>query len=143
MLGDKEYGAQPGALVFIPAETWISLKNIGKENISLVSVWNEPGFEELLRCVSVRDGVSLRYLVGITDTESYPITGTSWHRDSRQIGRFDTLNMIIRPELVLPVSEHVAVNCPEPSPIEVNDKYFTSVVVQLLRSRAASSDGPL
>jgi mannose-6-phosphate isomerase-like protein (cupin superfamily) len=55
-LGDKEYDAQPGALVFIPAGTWISLKNIGKENISLVAVWNEPGFEELLRCVSVPKG---------------------------------------------------------------------------------------
>ena len=40
---------QSGALVFIPAETWISLKNTGKENISFVFVWNEPGFEEMLR----------------------------------------------------------------------------------------------
>jgi mannose-6-phosphate isomerase-like protein (cupin superfamily) len=55
-LGDKEYDAQPGALVFIPAETWISLKNAGKENISLVSIWNEPGFEEMLRCGSVPKG---------------------------------------------------------------------------------------
>jgi mannose-6-phosphate isomerase-like protein (cupin superfamily) len=55
-LGDKEYDAQPGALVFIPSETWISLKNTGKENISLVSIWNEPGFEEMLRCGSVPNG---------------------------------------------------------------------------------------
>ena len=55
-LGDKEYDAQPGALVFIPSETWISLKNTGKENISLVSIWNEPGFEEMLRCGSVPKG---------------------------------------------------------------------------------------
>src|SRR5215472_14797268 len=55
-LGDQEYDAQAGALVFIPAETWISLKNIGKENIHLVSVWNEPGFEEMLRCGSVPKG---------------------------------------------------------------------------------------
>jgi len=27
-LGDKEYDAQPGALVFIPAETWISLARV-------------------------------------------------------------------------------------------------------------------
>jgi len=26
-LGDKEYDAHPGALVFIPAETWIGMKN--------------------------------------------------------------------------------------------------------------------
>lgn len=70
-LGDKEYDAQPGAVVFIPAETWISLKNTGKENISLISIWNEPGFEEMLRCGSVpkwqagelisRDGVKECY----------------------------------------------------------------------------------
>ena len=55
-LGDKEYDAHPGALVFIPAETWIRLKNTGKENIHLVSVWNEPAFEEMLRCGSVPKG---------------------------------------------------------------------------------------
>ena len=55
-LGDKEYDAQPGALVFIPPEKWISLKNTGKENIHLISVWNEPGFEEMLRCGSVPKG---------------------------------------------------------------------------------------
>jgi hypothetical protein len=42
--------------VFIPAETWISLKNTGKESISLVFVWNEPGFEEMMRCASVSKG---------------------------------------------------------------------------------------
>jgi mannose-6-phosphate isomerase-like protein (cupin superfamily) len=55
-LGDKEYDARPSALVFIPAGTWISLKNTGKENISLVFVWNEPGFEEMMRCASVPKG---------------------------------------------------------------------------------------
>jgi mannose-6-phosphate isomerase-like protein (cupin superfamily) len=55
-LGDREYDAQPGALVFIPAGTWVSLKNNGKENISLVFVWNEPGFEEMMRCASVPKG---------------------------------------------------------------------------------------
>lgn len=55
-MGDKEYDALPGALVFIPAETWISLKNTGKENIHLVAVWNEPAFEEMLRCGSVSKG---------------------------------------------------------------------------------------
>ena len=55
-LGDKEYDTEPGALVFIPAETWISLKNTGKGNIHLVSVWNEPAFEEMLRCGSVPKG---------------------------------------------------------------------------------------
>ncbi len=78
-LGDKEYDAQAGALVFIPAETWISLKNTGKESISLVSVWNEPSFEEMLRCGSVpkgqmgpplsREGVKECYHHGDADLE--------------------------------------------------------------------------
>jgi quercetin dioxygenase-like cupin family protein len=55
-LGDKKYDAQAGAFVFTPAETWISLKNASKESISLVSIWNEPGFEEMLRCGSVPKG---------------------------------------------------------------------------------------
>ena len=55
-LGDKEYDAQPGALVFIPSGTWISLKNTGKENISLVFVFNEPSFEQMLLCASVPKG---------------------------------------------------------------------------------------
>jgi mannose-6-phosphate isomerase-like protein (cupin superfamily) len=55
-LGDKEYDALPGALVFIPSETWISLKNTGTENINLLFVFNEPSFEEMLRCASVPKG---------------------------------------------------------------------------------------
>lgn len=55
-LGDREYDALPGALVFIPAGTWISLKNTSRENISLVFFWNEPGFEEMMRCASVPKG---------------------------------------------------------------------------------------
>lgn len=55
-MGEKEYDAQAGAVVFIPAETWIGLKNTGKDDISLVAVWNEPSFEEMLRCGSVPKG---------------------------------------------------------------------------------------
>jgi mannose-6-phosphate isomerase-like protein (cupin superfamily) len=79
-LGGKEYDAEPGALVYIPAETWVSLKNTGNENISLVAVWNEPGFEEMLRCGSVprgqsaaplsRDGVKTCYHHGDAELET-------------------------------------------------------------------------
>ena len=55
-LGDKEYDVKSGALVFIPPETWVSLKNTGKKKVSLIAVWNEPGFEEMLRCGSVPNG---------------------------------------------------------------------------------------
>jgi hypothetical protein len=33
-----------------------SQENTSQENISLVSIWNEPGFEEMLRCGSVPKG---------------------------------------------------------------------------------------
>jgi quercetin dioxygenase-like cupin family protein len=55
-LGDKEYDAQAGATVFIPADTWVSMKNTGSEKMSVFSVWNEPGFEAMLRCGSVPKG---------------------------------------------------------------------------------------
>ena len=55
-LGDQEYEAEAGAVVFIPAETWISLKNTGSQNIRLFFVFNEPGFEEMMRCASVPKG---------------------------------------------------------------------------------------
>jgi len=53
---ETKNNAQPGALVFIPAETWIRLKNTGKDNINLVSIWNEPGFEQMQVCGSVQKG---------------------------------------------------------------------------------------
>lgn len=57
-LGEKEFDAQPGAIVFIPPETSISLKNTGTDNINLTFVFNEPGFEEMLRCASVAYGAA-------------------------------------------------------------------------------------
>ena len=55
-LGDKEQEAHAGAVVFIPAETWISVKNSGNENILLTFIFSAPGFETYLRCTSVREG---------------------------------------------------------------------------------------
>ncbi|MBV9885427.1 MAG: cupin domain-containing protein [Acidobacteria bacterium] len=82
-LGDKEYEAREGALVFIPMDTWISLKNTGKEKSRVVAVWNEPSFEEMLRCGSVpkgqpaelisRDGVKDCYQHGDAELDSTPI----------------------------------------------------------------------
>jgi quercetin dioxygenase-like cupin family protein len=52
-LGDKESDVHAGGLVFIPSDTWISLKNTGTEAVSLVFVFSAPGFEETMRCNSV------------------------------------------------------------------------------------------
>jgi quercetin dioxygenase-like cupin family protein len=55
-LGDQERDLHAGALVFIPANTWISGKNIGTEPIALTFVFSEPGFEDTMRCNSVPGG---------------------------------------------------------------------------------------
>jgi quercetin dioxygenase-like cupin family protein len=52
-LGDEERDLHAGGLVFIPANTWIALKNTGTEPNSLVAIFSAPGFEEYLRCRSV------------------------------------------------------------------------------------------
>jgi mannose-6-phosphate isomerase-like protein (cupin superfamily) len=52
-LGDQESDVHAGGMVFIPSDTWISLRNTGKEPVSLVFIFSAPGFEETMRCNSV------------------------------------------------------------------------------------------
>jgi quercetin dioxygenase-like cupin family protein len=51
-LGDQERDLHAGGMVFIPAYTWVSLKNNGVEPAGIVAVFSAPGFENHLRCVS-------------------------------------------------------------------------------------------
>ena len=55
-LGDKERDLHAGGLVFIPANTWISAKNIGTEPVLLTFIFSAPGFEDTMRCNSVPAG---------------------------------------------------------------------------------------
>lgn len=55
-LGDQERDLHAGGLVFIPANTWVSAKNIGREPISLTFIFSAPGFEDTMRCNSVPAG---------------------------------------------------------------------------------------
>jgi len=52
-VGDQERDLHAGGMVFIPAFTWVSLKNTGSETASLVGIFSAPGFEDHLRCESV------------------------------------------------------------------------------------------
>jgi mannose-6-phosphate isomerase-like protein (cupin superfamily) len=52
-VGDQERDLHGGGLVFIPTNTWVSLKNTGTERISLVFIFSAPGVEHYLRCTSV------------------------------------------------------------------------------------------
>lgn len=55
-LGDMESDVHAGGLVFIPENTWISLKNTGAEPVGLVFIFSAPGFEDTMRCNSVPAG---------------------------------------------------------------------------------------
>jgi quercetin dioxygenase-like cupin family protein len=57
-LDDKEYDVHAGGTVFFPAQTWVGLKNIGTDPISLVFIFSAPGFEKNMRCGSVPAGQS-------------------------------------------------------------------------------------
>jgi quercetin dioxygenase-like cupin family protein len=52
-LGAQERDVHAGGVVFIPSDTWISLKNIGNDNIALAFVFSDPGFDQFMRCASV------------------------------------------------------------------------------------------
>lgn len=45
--------ARPGAIVFIPRNTWVSLQPNGKTPISLLFAFNAPGFDRYMRCEAV------------------------------------------------------------------------------------------
>ena len=55
-LADSSREVHGGATVFIPANTWISMTNIGGESIHFVFIFSAPGFEEYMRAESVREG---------------------------------------------------------------------------------------
>jgi quercetin dioxygenase-like cupin family protein len=55
-LGETVRVVHAGATVFIPANTWISFDNIGDDAMSFVGIFSAPGFEELMRDASAREG---------------------------------------------------------------------------------------
>jgi quercetin dioxygenase-like cupin family protein len=52
-LGDQQRDLHAGGTVFIPAYTWVSVKNAGTETVRVVFVFSAPGFENYMRCDSV------------------------------------------------------------------------------------------
>jgi quercetin dioxygenase-like cupin family protein len=61
-LADTVRVVHGGATVFIPADTWISVENIGSDNMSLVGIFSEPGFEDLMREMPDREGEKMAFL---------------------------------------------------------------------------------
>lgn len=68
-LGDKTRDVHGGATVFIPAGTWISATNTGKEAIHAVFIFSAPGFDEFMRAESVREGEKAVALTKAEDAE--------------------------------------------------------------------------
>ena len=46
-VGDRERDLHAGGTVFIPAYTWVRVKNVGPGIVSVVGVFSAPGFENL------------------------------------------------------------------------------------------------
>jgi len=55
-VGGLQGDADAGTLVFIPRNTWVSVKNDGKTPIELLFEFNAPGFDRYMRCESVPVG---------------------------------------------------------------------------------------
>jgi quercetin dioxygenase-like cupin family protein len=66
-VGDKTREVHGGATVFIPANTWIAVTNIGTDPISCVFVFSAPGFEDFMRAESVPEGSKITPLTKVED----------------------------------------------------------------------------
>ena len=55
-LNGKDYVVHDGGMIFAPVNTWMSLENIGSDDIQLIFIYSAPGFEEYMRCTSVPVG---------------------------------------------------------------------------------------
>jgi quercetin dioxygenase-like cupin family protein len=75
-LGDKTRDVHGGATVFVPAGTWISAANTGKEAIHAVFIFSAPGFDEFMRAESVREGEKV---VALTKAEDAAILAKHAH----------------------------------------------------------------
>ena len=57
-LGEQERDLHAGGIVFIPANTWVGVKNISSDPVSVTFVFSAPGFDEFQRCISVPAGTA-------------------------------------------------------------------------------------
>jgi quercetin dioxygenase-like cupin family protein len=75
-LGDEVRTVHGGVTVFIPAGTWISVVNTGKDPLHLIFVFSAPGFEQFMRAESVREGEKV---VPLTKAEDAAIAAKHAH----------------------------------------------------------------
>ena len=68
-LGERVREVHAGATVFVPANTWIEVTNIGTEAIHGVFVFSAPGFDAFMRAESVPEGQSVTPLTKAEDAQ--------------------------------------------------------------------------
>lgn len=68
-LGERVREVHAGATVFVPANTWIEVTNIGTEAIHGVFVFSAPGFDAFMRAESVPEGRSVTPLTKAEDAQ--------------------------------------------------------------------------
>ena len=66
-LGDMTKEVHGGATVFIPANTWISVTNIGTDTVSCVFVFSALGFDDFMRAESAPEGKKITPLTKAED----------------------------------------------------------------------------
>ena len=66
-LGDRVREVHAGATVFVPANTWIEVTNIGTDAIHGVFVFSAPGFDDFMRAESVPEGQKITPLTRTED----------------------------------------------------------------------------
>jgi quercetin dioxygenase-like cupin family protein len=55
-VGDRTGLLGAHATIFIPRNTWVTIKNNGATSVRLIAIFNRSGFERFLRCISVPSG---------------------------------------------------------------------------------------
>ena len=61
-VGNQERDLHAGATIYIPRNTWVTIKNIGDTPISLLAIFDGSGFERYLRCSSVPAGAKVTWI---------------------------------------------------------------------------------
>lgn len=57
-VGEQQRDLHAGGLVFIPANTWVALKNTSTELLDVTFIFSAPGFDEFQMCISVPAGTT-------------------------------------------------------------------------------------
>lgn len=68
-LGETVREVHAGATVFVPANTWIEVANIGSDAIHGVFVFSAPGFDDFMRAESVPEGQRVTPLTKTEDAQ--------------------------------------------------------------------------